>query len=314
MSKPNSNTFIDHTLPKKACVGIITVPLSPDKKYYKVCGDSYISTSHIHMLKRVGLGVIAIPYDTDRFDYYMERINGLYFPSGGVFASNNIEYYNCCKKFYELALKANDADRHFPIWGACMGMQQMLMIADSRDNLELLEEFDSFGNLMSTLQFPTDPRETQLFRNAPADFLLRLQREECTLNNHKMGLSVKSFRANPRISEFFRIVSSSVDRLGQEYVSTIEAYKYPFYGFQWHPERNNEMDYLVSVFAADASMDDRSHTVANIVKLPYRKVHCMNYSGNIYKYCNFYWHDRTSFHNAKLCSILNLGEPVGSGI
>lgn len=241
-----------YTSPQKACIGIITVPLSPSKKYYKVCGDGYISTAHIHMLKRVGLGVIAIPYTTDRFEYYMERINGLYFPSGGVFASNSVEYFNCCKKFMQIAIHANDNGRHFPIWGSCMGMQQMLMIADYRDNLDLLEQFDSFNNLMSTLYFPDDPRDTRLFRNADKKFLLMLQKEECTLNNHKMGLSVKSFMDNPRVSKFFKIVSTSVDRLNQEYVSTIEAYDYPFYGFQWHPERNSDMDYLASVFADDA--------------------------------------------------------------
>lgn len=309
-----SRNTSDVKLPKKACIGIITVPLSPDKKYYKVCGDSYISTAHIHMLKRVGLSVIAIPYTTDKFAYYMERVNGLYFPSGGVFAVNNRDYFNCCKKFMHLATEANDNGRHFPIWGSCMGMQQMLMIADNRDNLDLLEEFDSFGNLMSTLEFPTNPRNTRLFRNSSKDFLLRLQSEECTLNNHKMGLSTETFMKNPRISKFFRIVSTSVDRLGQEYVSTIEAYNYPFYGFQWHPERNNEMDYLASVFASDATKNSRDKTIANIDKLPYRKVHCMNYSGQIYKYCNFYWHNRTSYHNAKLCTVLNLGEPVGGGI
>jgi len=306
----------DRKLNKKACIGIITVPLSPNKKYYQVCGDSYISTAHIHMLKRVGLGVIAIPYTIgdDKFQYYMDRVNGLYFPSGGVFAVNNLDYYNCCKRFMHLAMQANDSGRHFPIWGVCMGMQQMMMIADGNDDLNLLEEFDSFGNLMSTLEFPTDPRETQLLKNVSSDFLQRLQREECTLNNHKMGLSTKTFMNNPRVSKLFRIVSASKDRIGQEYVSIIEAFKYPFYGFQWHPERNNEMDYLVSVFSQDAEKNKRTKTIANIDKLPFRRVHCMNYSGQIYKFCNFYWHNRTSYHNAELCTVLNLGKPIGSGI
>lgn len=300
--------------PKKSCIGIITVPLSPTKKYYKVCGDGYISTAHISMLKRVGLGVVAIPYTTDRFEYYMDRVNGLYFPSGGVFAVNNVEYYNCCKKFTKLAIKANDEGRHFPIWGACMGMQQMLMIADDRDNLDLLEEFDSFDNLECSQVFPENPRETRLFKDIDHDMLLKLQRDDCALNNHKMGMSPSSFRKNKRISSFYRLVSYSKDRINNEFVSIIEAYKYPFYGFQWHPERDMGMDYLASVFAKDAGMNQRTKTIANQDKLPYRRIHCMQYSGSIYKYCNFYWHDRTSYHNAKLCTVLNLGEPVGNSI
>jgi len=64
------------------CIGIITVPLSPKRKYYQVCGDSYISSSHIDWLQRAGLKILAIPYTTKKFKYYIKRFNGLYFPSG----------------------------------------------------------------------------------------------------------------------------------------------------------------------------------------------------------------------------------------
>jgi gamma-glutamyl hydrolase len=303
-------------MPNISCIGIITVPLSPKKKYYKVCGDSYISTAHISMLKRVGLSVVAIPYTiaADRFDYYMDRINGLYFPSGGVFAGNSVEYYQCCKEFMQRAIARNNEGTHFPVWGACMGMQQMMMIADGRDNLEMLEYFDSMDNLMLPMEFPEDPRTTQLFRDVPSDLLVRLQAEPCSLNNHKMGLSTRTFLRNKRISDFYRIVSTSKDRVGKEFVATIEAHDYPFYGFQWHPERNKDMDYLASVFKEDASRNKRARTIANRDKLPYRRVHCMTYSNHIYKYCNFYWHNRTSYHNAELCSVLNFGKPVGSAV
>ena len=33
-----------------------------------------------------------------------------------------------------------------------------------------------------------------------------------------------------------------------------------------------------------------------------KKIDCMNYSGDLYKKCNFYWHKRTSKHNKRLCS------------
>ena len=39
-----------------------------------------------------------------------------------------------------------------------------------------------------------------------------------------------------------------------------------------------------------------------------KKIDCMNYSENLYKKCNFYWHKRTSAHNKKLCNIAQLSE------
>lgn len=295
-------------------VGIITVPLSPNRKYYNVCGDSYISSAHINMLNRAGLKILAIPYTTKDYDYYIDRVNALYFPSGGVFASNSPEYYNCCKNFLDRAMILNDQGTYFPVWGACMGMQQLMIIADATDNLDLLETFDSFGNLELTLNFPEDPRKSKLFRNIPSDLLVRLQTEKCTLNNHRMGLKPETFTRNPRINSLFKILSTSTDRKGVEFVSTIESRFYPFYGFQWHPERNNEMDYFVNFFASEIKKSPRRKTVPNNKKLQYRNVHCMNYSGNIYKYCRFYWHQRSSQHNKKLCSVLNLGKPVNNSV
>ncbi len=32
---------------RQLVVGMISVPLTPGKKYYQVCGDSYIASSHI---------------------------------------------------------------------------------------------------------------------------------------------------------------------------------------------------------------------------------------------------------------------------
>ena len=46
---------------RKLVVGMISVPLTPGKKYYQVCGDSYIASSHIKWLKRFGIKILPIP-------------------------------------------------------------------------------------------------------------------------------------------------------------------------------------------------------------------------------------------------------------
>ena len=42
----------------KKVVGVIIVPLSPSKKYFKVCGDGYIATAHLNWIERAGLEII----------------------------------------------------------------------------------------------------------------------------------------------------------------------------------------------------------------------------------------------------------------
>ena len=56
---------------KGLTLGMITVPLSPDKQFFQVCGDSYIASSHITWLKRYGVRIIPIPWSTKKFDYYL---------------------------------------------------------------------------------------------------------------------------------------------------------------------------------------------------------------------------------------------------
>ena len=287
-------------------VGMISVPLTPDKKYFSVCGDSYIASSHIKWLNRYGIKVIPIPYTTKDFKYYMKRINGLYFPSGGAFAGTQVEYYQCCKKFLKMAMKENDMGHYFPIWGGCMGMQQMMIIADEHDDLKhLLTKFDSYDNLLLTLEFTPEGQRSRMVRFMKAPVLRKLEKRPCTLNNHKLGMSPLRFRRHKNLDNFYKIVSWSRDRKGKKFVSTIEGRYYPFYGVQWHPERSAEMDYFVKFFKSELRKNKKKLRLTRR-KLFKKEIDCFNYSESLYKKCRFYWHKKTSKHNRKLCNAAQL--------
>lgn len=291
---------------RQLVVGMISVPLTPNKKYYQVCGDSYIASSHITWLKRFGIKILPIPYTTKKIDSYMSKINGLYFPSGGAFAGTQKEFYTCCKKFLQSAMKENDKGNHFPIWGGCMGMQQLMIIADGHNDLEnLLQRFDSFNNLTSTLDFTSEGLRSRMLRRISDKELKKLSTKECTLNNHKMGLSPLKFKKHKNLDKFYKIVSTSVDRKGKNYVSTIEGRFYPFYGVQWHPERSSAMDYFAKFFVNELKKN-RTKNKKHTRKIYTKEIDCFNYSNRLYKKCRFYWHKKTSKHNRKLCSAAQL--------
>ena len=298
-------------------VGIITVPLSPGKKYFKVCGDGYIASSHINWLKRAGISIIAIPYDTTRFKWYFNRINGLYLPSGGVFASNSEAYYKCCKKFLQIAINANNNNDYFPIWGGCMGMQQMMIIADGRDDMNFLDKFDSFNNLMLPLEITTEGHSSRLIKYIEENNPKKLEefiKKDITLNNHMMGVSPYKFKKCKQLSLLYKIISWNYDRKGRRFISTIEANKYPFYGVQWHPERSKHADIFAQFFACELGKNKHTHKFPENQKLEYKNVNCMTYSNGIYNDCNFYWHTKDSTHNKNLCNVLNLGDPTNNSV
>ena len=300
---------------KKYVVGIVAVPLSPDKKYFKVCGDSYIASSHETWLRRQGLDVLVIPYNTKKLKEYFSKIHALYLPSGGAFAGTQMTYYNCCKKLLVMAMKENDRGNHFPVWGCCMGFQQMLILADGNDDVDhFLQKFDSYNNLLLPIKFTEEGNHSRFVRGIGEKTFKKLKSKKCTMNNHKLGITPAKMKKNKRVHAFYKNVGTSKDRKGKEFVAIIEARHYPFWGVQWHPERDSSMDALVKFFSKEVKKSKRKVYPKNHYKkyrkMKMKKIDCMNYSGNLYKKCNFYWHKNTSAHNTKLCSVAQLGDKV----
>ncbi|CAI5468802.1 unnamed protein product [Closterium sp. Yama58-4] len=52
------------------------------------------------------------------------------------------------------------------------------------------------------------------------------------------GTTVHRFLSNAKLREFFSVLTISFDKNGLEYVTTVQGKRYPFYGTQWHPEKN----------------------------------------------------------------------------
>jgi hypothetical protein len=53
------------------------------------------------------------------------------------------------------------------------------------------------------------------------------------------GLSMASFLGSRKLVDFFNVISLSIDRSGNPYVSTLESKDYPIVATQWHPEKNS---------------------------------------------------------------------------
>ena len=60
------------------------------------------------------------------------------------------------------------------------------------------------------------------------------------MNSHGHGLLMSEYERNTNLKSFFRVLSTNIaPSNGAVFVSTMEALEYPFYGTQWHPEKNN---------------------------------------------------------------------------
>ena len=211
--------------------------LAQSGEAFKTFGPSYIAASYVKYLESSGARVVPIMNNLTekQIEKLFYSINGVLFPGGNVNLVSS-GYARTARIIYELAVKSFNQGDYFPLWGTCLGFEYLLvLVSSSRD---ILSHTDSY-NLVLPLNFSQDYHNSRMFRDIPNGLAKFLSSAPTTANFHHWSATVKAFKEDKIINEFFTILSTNSDRNGIEFVSTIEAKKYPFYGTQWHPEKNS---------------------------------------------------------------------------
>jgi gamma-glutamyl hydrolase len=216
-------------------IGVFTQPTSSKEGN---CGGNclYLAASYVKYLESAGARVVPINYYATKteLDKIFNSVNGIFFPGGGSGFPSSAQY------MFDKVVAANDAGDFFPLWGTCMGFQWLLISATRNTNI--LDPSDGTQmdayNYSIPLDFTTESKTSRLFNNAGKIYDI-LAAENVTMNNHHYGIWTNHFYQTPALTSFFNVLSTNKDRKGREFISTMEAFKYPIYGSQWHPEKNN---------------------------------------------------------------------------
>jgi len=86
------------------------------------------------------------------------------------------------------------------------------------------------------LHFTKDVSKTRLFSPLGAD-AETYANKPLTYNHHMYGVTPNRFLTDRGLSEIFTPTSISYDLKGKSFVATMESDKYPFFGTQFHPEK-----------------------------------------------------------------------------
>ncbi|KAA0711901.1 Gamma-glutamyl hydrolase [Triplophysa tibetana] len=156
----------------------------------------------------------------------------LLLPGGNVDIEKS-QFTRLAKIFYDLAIKANDASDYFPIWGTCQGFQQLTVLTSNKNLLTLTDT----KAVTLPLTFTPGSPNSRLFKRFPKDLLQSLAEENITSNFHSWSLSLKNYSRNAKLKRFYRVLTTNTDGK-TDFISTMEAYRYPFYAVQWHPEKS----------------------------------------------------------------------------
>jgi gamma-glutamyl hydrolase len=245
-------------------VGIMTEPVPDQLNTY---GTSFLNADYVKWLEGAGCRVVPVHYNSSHEELrdIFGKINGLLFP-GGADIINHTLYYNSSLYMFNLAIQANQAGDYFPLWGTCLGFELLSMMV-ANGNFSVLSHVDA-ENISLPLKFVVEPKKTRLFSKASSLIIDALENtaNPLTENYHHWGVSPAAF--DYQLGDFYRPIAVSQDRQGLPFMATMEAWEYPVYATQWHPERslfewsvhediNHSMDavvtmqYLSSFFASE---------------------------------------------------------------
>ncbi|KAM6171771.1 gamma-glutamyl hydrolase [Erethizon dorsatum] len=216
---------------EKPIIGILMQATNnPEIKKF---GKYYIAASYVKYLESAGARVVPIRLNLTDMEYeeLFKSINGVLLPGGG----SNLEtsdYAQVSKIFYKLSKQSFDDGDYFPVWGTCLGFEELSYLISE----EILLTLTDTRNITLPLSFTKGASKSRMFQNFPPDLLQSLAAEPLTANFHKWSLSVKNFTMNTKLKKFFNVLTTSTD--GKiEFISSMEGYKYPVYAVQWHPEK-----------------------------------------------------------------------------
>ncbi|KAH3757870.1 gamma-glutamyl hydrolase [Pelomyxa schiedti] len=253
---------------RKPIVGILTAPLceeNPSK-------GSFFRETYVQWLEQGGCRVAVIPYDAPfkELERLWSGINGVLFTGGDLSLLADTIYFKAAKFLYDLTMKAADQSVQCPIWGTCMGMQLLSILAAGDDSVLERYGFDSHDVCMP-LHFTENADNSFLFGQSPPHIKEAFRTQNVTANFHHDGVTPQAYNTSQKLRAVFNVLSTNVDMKGKEFVSTLEGKTAPLIAVQWHPERiqfswDPKEPCLVHTFEAVECMTYISHRFVELTR------------------------------------------------
>ncbi|CAL4100202.1 unnamed protein product [Meganyctiphanes norvegica] len=202
-----------------------------DKNY-----TSYVTASYVKWLEAAGARVAPI-LTYQPYEYYVNitsSINGILLPGGESSITNSSGYGQAADIIYNQVLEINSGGTYLPLWGTCLGMEELLYLAAGhQDWLTPCSALNKADPLMLEEGF----EQSRIFKDMPIDVLRSLYYYNSTINFHSFCMTKENMMESG-MAQSFKMLTTNLDYQGLEYVSTMEHKELPIFGVQWHPEEN----------------------------------------------------------------------------
>jgi len=191
-------------------------------------------SSYVKYIEASGARVVPIIYGEPE-DVTLDKLSKL---DGVLLPGGDGDDYDIGQFVFEQVKKYNDQGHFYPVWGTCLGYENMVAYtADA--GLDSWGIFD-YHKVSLPLIFTKDPSETRMYEG------LGKKAEEFasgnyTYNSHRYGISPSTFESDQGLADFWDVTAISLMPNGTEFVASMEAKHYPFFGTQFHPEKPSSL-------------------------------------------------------------------------
>eukprot|EP00347_Sterkiella_histriomuscorum_P022934 403336597 len=220
-------------------VGILTLPSTQDDMKTINSGQYVLEMAEIWMLS-AGLNPVAIPYNSTDDDLMtlLLQVNGIYFTGGDLDLYDPVTgqphaYTVTSQKILNYAKQQKQYGAYFPIIGVCQGHELLhMLIANDPQALG----WSDLENQNVNTDFLINPKsDSRLFSQFDDSLITALKTQNLMMHLHHRGIPASDYEKYPELKSFFKIISTNT--IGnQTIVSTAEAYDFPIYIMQYHPE------------------------------------------------------------------------------
>ncbi|XP_043199245.1 gamma-glutamyl hydrolase-like [Amphibalanus amphitrite] len=212
-------------------IGILAQETTPDIDGFfpELNYTSYVQASYVQFVEAAGAR--AAPVFIHRSQQYYEdmfrQLNGLLLPGGNSLLGSS-GFGSAARAFWELA--HDHPEVYFPMWGTCLGHEELAYLAGGHGVLELCDA----QNQLVAVQSDSTLLESRMFANATPEQVALFTDEPNVVMFHSKCVRPGAFA---RLAPEYRSVATAVDRHGLEYVAILEHRDLPIYGTQFHPEK-----------------------------------------------------------------------------
>lgn len=209
-------------------IGVLTQPLTNDfEKDPRFKGkSSYIMSAYINSLESAGARTVPLIYNGNKQEQLdkIDHLNGVFYAGGGAGGAYDV----FGKAVYDKVKKLNDQGQYLPIWGTCLGFENLAMFASDNSNTVLIGGLES-DDENYVLHFTKDPETTRLFSPLGEDVEI-FKEKPIAYNHHSYGVSPNRFMTDRGLAEIFTPIAISYDNKGTPFVAAMESEHYPFFG------------------------------------------------------------------------------------